>query len=115
MAIASCGDEFKSLGSDPKLNVSSYTFSKEGGMLKVFSTNKQSLMLFSKGSSATAVNDIYGTEVDGKWFTANVKHYQADTIYIKVEPNVSGEQRTLGIDIMSGDYRCSTSFVQSGK
>lgn len=115
MAIASCGDEFKSLGSDPKLNVSSYTFSKGGGMLKVFSTNKQSLMLFSKGSSTTAVNDIYGTELYGKWFTANVKHYQADTIYIKVEPNVSGQQRTLGIDIMSGDYRCSTSFVQSAK
>jgi len=99
------------IGDDPKLNVEEYIFPKEGGSLEVYSTLGYSLLV-TKATEDSGEKE--GNSFIGKWFKitwdANWKK-----LLIEVEPNETGYERKLPVDISSGNFRCPTNYIQKAE
>lgn len=124
--LYSCKDEISMKAIDPKLNISEYTFSKDGGHLEVYSTTKTGIYFsLPGGTDTTAIEtrEEYGVPIlEGEWykvtFTAgriNDIYSQKRIITIDVKPNDTGKERTIPFDIMAGNFGCQTSYKQAAE
>ena len=98
-------------GDDPILNIVEYAFPKEGGSLEVYSTINYGLHVLPTEADA-------GEKVDysfvGSWFkitwdTGNKK------LQIEVEPNDTGRERKLPVDVCAGNFHCNTNYIQKAE
>lgn len=110
------------LGTDPELNISEYTFGKEGGHLEVYSTIGSDLMIYSSGPESKVEWESDIPVLEGEWykvtFTAgriNDIYSQKRIITIDVKPNDTGKERTIPFDIMAGNFGCQTSYKQAAE
>ena len=117
LSVFSCGDDAIGEGVNPKLNISEYTFPKEGGSIEVYSQRGVKLMISIKDKDIIdSVYCFYNGGIRGYdcgWFVAAfpVGNYYYN-LNIEVSANDTGEEREIPISIMSGDYGCSTKYVQ---
>lgn len=112
----SCNDDYDGIATPLKLNIHTYNFPKEGGMLKIHSTDKRQIMIAptcEDGKSETT--QYWDKRVWSDVFEANVYFDKRDTLFLEVYPNTTGQEREIGLRIFSGNAVCNTSFTQSGE
>lgn len=129
--LFSCSEENpEGIGSDPKLNITEYTFDAGGESLDVYSTVGGYLM-FSAYQEDPPIEPIVTPPgqpkqdgIDGGWFRVYYpipsvepvklpyeKLHQG--IRIEVKPNDTGKERVIPIDIFAGDFGCRVKFTQA--
>ena len=123
--LYSCKDEISMKAIDPKLNISEYTFSKDGGHLEVYSTTKTGIYFsLPGGTDTTAIEtrEEYGVPIiEGEWFKVSYmtgdyeKYGWNEIISIDVKPNDTGKERTIPIDIRTVNFQCHTSYQQAAE
>lgn len=94
------------IGTDPRLNLETYTVGKEGGSFKVYSTIGHSLQLHSSDNKAKLTKKEYerGIEtIEGEWYKV-VNPDLTDTIHITIDRNSSDTTRIIPLTIWSGNY-----------
>ena len=111
----SCDDEIGG-GDDPKLNITAYTFPKEGGSIEVYSEKGYKIYVDINDDVISDTLYYHSGKIrgfDGGWFVAA---FPSGNIYknltIEVDANDTGEEREIPISISAIEYRCSTKYVQ---
>lgn len=100
LAITLCSCD-KDKGYDTiELNVTNYTFPKEGGDLKVYATNKDEIAPVISDPKAEKTGKSPSFMIKGEWYTVRYTSV-GDTTYIHVGPNNTGEERVLPISFAS--------------
>ena len=122
--LSSCEDQLGGQ-TDPKLNISEYTFSKEGGHLEVYSTLDYHLAIlrpYECEDSTVVSGEKYGVPfVKSDWFevsfmTGDYKKYGwLKIISIDVEPNETGEERTIPVEILYRAFDCKVNYKQAAE
>lgn len=114
--------DVEGIGIDPELNIYEYTFSNQGDSIEVYSTIGSGIWPIYIGDEADypevmtypQPSEVLKRGFDGGWYSAyfpmGIPAY--NIIVIKVEPNDTGNERTVPISIEAGDYFCKTKFVQ---
>lgn len=128
--ISCKNDDILGIGTDPKLNITEYTFDAGGESLDVYSTVGGYLM-FSAYQEDPPIEPIVTPPgqpkqegLDGGWFRVYYpipsvepvklpyeKLHQG--IRIEVKPNDTGKERVIPIDIFAGDFGCRVKFTQA--
>lgn len=128
--ISCKNDDILGIGTDPKLNITEYTFDAGGESLDVYSTVGGYLM-FSGYQEDPPIEPIVTPPgqpkqdgIDGGWFKVYYpipsvepvklpyeKLHQG--IRIEVKPNDTGKERVIPIDIFAGDFGCRVKFTQA--
>lgn len=128
--ISCKNDDILGIGTDPKLNITEYTFDAGGESLDVYSTVGGYLM-FSAYQENPPIEPIVTPPgqpkqegLDGGWFRVYYpipsvepvklpyeKLHQG--IRIEVKPNDTGKERVIPIDIFAGDFGCRVKFTQA--
>ncbi len=128
--ISCKNDDILGIGTDPKLNITEYTFDAGGESLDVYSTVGGYLM-FSAYQEDPPIEPIVTPPgqpkqdgIDGGWFKVYYpipsvepvklpyeKLHQG--IRIEVKPNDTGKERVIPIDIFAGDFGCRVKFTQA--
>lgn len=114
--LVSCKEEYPpETPVNPELNIEKYTFPKEGGTLEVYSTIGASISAHYYGPSETVPEDILHG-IDGGWYKAENAYENGRTnktkILIEVQPNDTGEERIIPIQIMAINYCCEVEYKQ---
>ena len=121
--LYSCDDDISP--NDPRLNISEYTFGKEGGHLEVYSTIGYGIYFnLPYGTDTTAIEtrEEYGVPIiEGEWFKVSYmtgdyeKYGWNEIISIDVEPNDTGKERIVPIEVSTFDFWCQTSYKQAAE
>lgn len=115
IAIISCGNsDIDGRGTNPRLNLESYTVGKEGGSFKVYSKIGYFLQIYPKYDITKPIDIKYEKgirTIKGEWYKI-VQHDFNDTLYITMEPNTSDTTRIIPLTIMSGNYGIQPKYGQ---
>ncbi|WP_455673818.1 hypothetical protein [Phocaeicola sp.] len=118
--LFSCDDDVYGGGTNPELNIETYTFGKEGGSIEVYSQIDYSLgftyepyWFEVEDVDAATPAEIEGG-LDGGWYkmTYAAVPYRK-RIIIEVQPNDTGKERIIPIRIVSGNYACKNEYTQA--
>lgn len=114
--LSSCKEELPpETPVNPELNIEKYTFPKEGGTLEVYSTIGASIHAHYYGPPETQPEDILHG-IDGGWYKVENAYENGRTnktkICIEVQPNDTGNERILPIQIISYVYSCEVEYKQ---
>ena len=130
-SLSSCKeDDTDGIVSDPRLNITEYTFSTDGESLDIYSTAGGYLMFIGYQTTPPVVPIVTPPGqpkeegLDGGWWRAYYpipsvgatklpydKLHQG--IRIEVKPNDTGKEREIPISIFSGDFGCNVKFIQA--
>lgn len=115
-------EDIEGLGTDPELNISEYTFGKEGGHLEVYSTIGRDLMIYSSGPESNIEWESDIPVLEGEWYKVTFTAGRINGIYsrkkiitIDAKPNDTGKERTIPLSIMAGNFGCQTSYKQAAE
>ena len=106
------------IGIDPELNISQYTFSKEGGSIEIYSQIGSPIHFYYSPSKDKTGDAPIRTDyaLEGEWYKVfygkSDKYEWTDGIVIEVDPNETGQERIVPITLMSGDFGCHTLYKQ---
>lgn len=122
--LSSCEDVDGGL-TDPKLNISEYTFSKEGGHLEVYSTLDYHLIIarpYGCEDNTVTSGEKYGVPfVKNDWFTVSFitgdykKYGWLKIISIDVQPNDTGAERKIPVEILYQAFNCKVNYKQAAE
>lgn len=115
--LFSCKEDIDGIGTNPELNIEKYTFPREGGTLEIYSQIGHSIWPIYDCTydytNTPPEKDMFG--LTGKWYKAvNVYNgrIEKSKIHIEVQPNDTGEERIVPIDIEAGNYFCRVVYKQ---
>lgn len=123
-------DDIDGVGSDPRLNITEYTFSADGESLDVYSTVGGYLMFTGYQTTPPVVPIVTPPGqpkeegLDGGWWKVYYPIPSVEStklpydklhqgIRIVVKPNDTGKQREIPISIFAGDFGCNVKFIQA--
>lgn len=110
--LFSCNDIQEGDGVNPMLNLSTYTFPKEGGSIDVYSTIGYDLQVYYQpqdGQDETVEKNE--NSITGSWFKVEWD-YNGKNIRIEVQPNETASERIVPINIMSFNFGCRVKYDQ---
>lgn len=113
-ALFSCHEIQEGEAKDPELNLSTYTFTKDGGSIDVYSTIGNPLQVYyepQEGQDETVEEDE--NSITGNWFKVEW-NYNNKEVHIEVQPNETASERTIPIVILSLDFICKVKYDQKG-
>ncbi len=114
-------------GTDPRLNITEYTFSTDGEIIDVYSTLDFGIY-FNADIPVPPIEVAPGepkiTGIDGGWYRIyyplpsiepnKLPYKYGAGIRIEVKPNDTGQDREIPVtSIMSGNFGCHVRFTQS--
>ena len=122
--LTGCSSDYvDGIGNNPKLNISKYSFNKEGETIEVYSKKDFCLYLSFTREVANNTGDepiIYRKgannrgpieRIDGGWYEVSIDN-ESKNVEINVAENTTEDKRILPITIGSANYTVQTNYIQ---
>ena len=106
--LIGCGENTDYSGIDPQLNIEEYAFPKEGGTLEIYSKIEYDLYIADILDNQVTKDE---NSITGSWYKVTFSNWHRN-LHIEVQANETGKERKLPFVIVSGNFRCTTNYIQ---